>query len=101
MAVSQGLIMVFWEVIPYGLVGGSNILEEHTVSVFGFENGASMFLQHVGIHLKVHMVSLPQKTITYCFIPVRISHLIHFPRGCPTKVLYAFLVFPILIYNLL
>jgi hypothetical protein len=43
------LIVVFWVVMPFTLVGGNRFLEEH---YFNPEDGDGMFVQNAGNHLQ-------------------------------------------------
>jgi hypothetical protein len=45
----------FWDLTPCRLVDDTNILQEHTASIFRAKEGGSMFLQNVDTHLQVYM----------------------------------------------
>jgi hypothetical protein len=49
-------VVVFWVETLYGLVGGYQRSEEHYTP----EDGGSMFLRNVCIHLQVHTASKPR-----------------------------------------
>jgi hypothetical protein len=48
-------MVVFWVVMLYGLVGGYQCIRGISP-----EDGGSMLLQNIGIHLQVHMASLSE-----------------------------------------
>jgi hypothetical protein len=56
-------MLVFWVVMPCGLVGRYNLLDEHTASIFRTEYGGSMPLQNVGNYLQVHMVTIQKNNM--------------------------------------
>lgn len=54
--------MVFWSVMPYALlIGGYNISEKCTASIFYTECGSDMFLQNSGNHLNSYLVNYPEE----------------------------------------
>jgi hypothetical protein len=55
---------------------GTNVSEEHTVSVFNPEDGSSMFLRNVGTHIRVHTASQPRipTSSQACFTKCRVYH---------------------------
>jgi hypothetical protein len=65
-------ILVFWVVMPYGLVGRYH---QH----FGPEDEGSMFLQNVAIYQQVHIELLPRRpTSTAGFVSIDVDFHISF-----------------------
>jgi hypothetical protein len=69
------LTMLFWVVMPCGLIGGYQCFAE-TYCLHNFipEDADSIFLENVGIYLQVHMASQPRRA-AYHLCHVRTSDL--------------------------
>jgi hypothetical protein len=64
-------IVVFWVMTLCGLVGGFNILKEHTVSIFRVEHGDCMLPQNTDIDLSdymcfLHKLMMPVISVAVC-----------------------------------
>jgi hypothetical protein len=55
-------ILVSWEVIPCLVVHsiGTNVSEEHIVSIINPEDGSNVFFPNVGTHISDYIVSQPR-----------------------------------------
>jgi hypothetical protein len=55
------LLLVFWFVTPWRLVGTNQHIGGHTAFFFRVENVSNMFLQNAGMYLQVCMALQPRR----------------------------------------
>jgi hypothetical protein len=74
--------LVFWIVMPFGLIGRYQRFEEHKLPIFSQEDGDSMFLRSVGIYQRVYTASHARTTLSSSLPWKRqISHVEWFDSG--------------------
>jgi hypothetical protein len=69
-------MVVFWVVTPCGIIGGTNISDNHTASIISSEDGGSMFLRNFDKAIGSPHIVITEKTATNIFTIIRTSDLI-------------------------